>query len=149
MQTSKYQTFNRDKAGRLRIFKWNNISEKKTYWFRSQWHCFDGHVLSLICCLAVGREYTWSVHWTGQLKKLIISFETKRTYKVTTFFVFESNEESLSKFDSHPPAILCYGLFVLWCLRFQINCPILKRLDTLCNQCLQSNTQMKTNHMPN
>ena len=30
-------------------------------------------------------------------KKLIISFETKRTYKVTTVFVFESNEESLSK----------------------------------------------------
>ena len=34
------------------------------------------------------------------------------------------------KFDSHPPAILCYGLFVLSFLRLQIdcpNCPILKR----------------------
>ena len=61
-------------------------------------------------------------------KKLIISFETKRTYKVTTVFVFESNEESLNKFVSHPPTILCYGLFVLSFLRFQTNCPILKRL---------------------
>ena len=74
-------------------------------------------------------------------KKLIISFETKITYKVTTFFVFESNEESLSKFDSHPPTILCYGLFVLSFLRFQINCPILKRL--------RSNTKMYTIHRHN
>ena len=147
MQTSKYQTFNRDKAGRLRIFKWNNISEKKTYWFRSQWHCFDGHVLSLICCLAVGREYTWSVHWTGQLKKLIISFETKRTYKVTTVFVFESNEESLSKIWFSPSSN-----FVLWFVCFiipqvtnwlpQLSHPQKTRHDILCNQCLWSNTQM-------
>ena len=89
--------------------------KRKLYWFWSQRHCFDAHVLSLIFCLAAGREHTWSVHRTGQLKKLIISFETKRTYKVTTAFVFESNEESLSKiwFSS-------FNNFVLWFVCFII-----------------------------
>ena len=89
--------------------------KRKLYWFWSQRLYFDGHVLSLICCLATGTEYTWSVHWTGQLKKLIISFETKRTYKVTTAFVFKSNEESFSKiwFSSS-------NNFMLWFVCFNI-----------------------------
>ena len=27
--------------------------KRKLYWFINKRHCFDGHVLSLICCLAV------------------------------------------------------------------------------------------------
>ena len=102
--------------------------KRKLYWFWSQRHCFDAHVLSLIFCLAAGREHTWSVHRTGQLKKLIISFETKRTYKVTTAFVFESNEESFSKiwFSSSKNFMLWFVCFII--PQVLIDCPILKRL---------------------
>ena len=73
--------------------------------FRSQPHCSGGYVCYLAAFLCENviykffernAEVTWSVQWTGQLKKLIISFETEGTYKVSIFFVFKSNEESLS-----------------------------------------------------
>ena len=118
--------------------------KRKLYWFWSQRLCFDGHVLSLICCLAAGTEYTWSVHWTGQLKKLMISFETKRTYKVTTAFVFESNEESLSKiwFSSFNNFVLWFVCFIIPQVSNQLPHPQKTCSDILRNQCLRSNTQM-------
>ena len=90
---------------RLGACEYSYETIRKLNLFRSRSHCSGGYVCYLAAFLCENviykffernAEVTWSVQWTGQLKKLIISFETEGTYKVSIFFVFKSNEESLS-----------------------------------------------------